>query len=300
MSAFPEFHLYDGLGLAELVRHRAVSPIELVDEAIGRIEARHAHLNLISTPMFEQARQAARQPLPQGAFSGVPFLLKDLAANWQGVPTASGNRLLANLPAQRDSELVRRYKAAGLIVLAKTNTPELGLTPYRAKTIRPQPQSVEPQAHPRRFQRRFGGGSRRAHRTHGPRRRWRWIDPHPRLLLRTVRLQANTRAHTHRPGPWRIMGRLRCRARHHPFRARQRRATRRYRWHRHRRPVLRSNTTTPVFGRSDHSAGQAAHRLLRYTPARQYGASRLSEGVGTNGEFIARTRARSPRSVAAH
>ena len=130
MSAFPDFHLYDGLGLAELVRHRAVSPIELVDEAIGRIEARHAHLNLISTPMFEQARQAARQPLPQGAFSGVPFLLKDLAANWQGVPTASGNRLLANLPAQRDSELVRRYKAAGLIVLAKTNTPEFGLTPY--------------------------------------------------------------------------------------------------------------------------------------------------------------------------
>lgn len=129
MSAFPEFHRYDGIGLAELVRRGEVQPAELVEEAISRVETHDPRLNLMTRRMFDVARSQAAAPLPQGPFAGVPFLLKDLLANWAGVPTAGGNRLLAAIAAPRDSELVLRYKAAGLIVLGKTNTPEFGLTP---------------------------------------------------------------------------------------------------------------------------------------------------------------------------
>ncbi len=68
--------------------------------------------------------------LPDGPFRGVPFLLKDLLASYTGVPMTSGSRFLRNYVPDHDSELVRRYKAAGLIVVGKTNTPEMGLMPY--------------------------------------------------------------------------------------------------------------------------------------------------------------------------
>jgi len=130
MSAFPDFHRYDAVGLAELVRRGEVQPSELVEESIARIESQQPRLNFMTRTMFDQARAAAAAPLPPGPLAGVPFLLKDLLATCAGVPTANGNRLLANLPAPHDSELVRRHKAAGLIVLGKTNTPEFGLTAY--------------------------------------------------------------------------------------------------------------------------------------------------------------------------
>lgn len=130
MARFPEYARFDGLGLAELVRKGEVSPLDLVDEAIARIEAHDGQMNAVVTRTFEQARAAARGPRPQGPFAGVPFLVKDLLATVEGVPTGSGNRLLRAIPAERDSELVRRWRAAGVAILGKTNTPEFGLTPY--------------------------------------------------------------------------------------------------------------------------------------------------------------------------
>lgn len=130
MTAFPEFHKYDGLGLAELVRAKQVTPAELVEEAISRIEAHNPNINAVVYTMYDQARAAANGGLPDGPFKGVPFLLKDLIATCAGVPTSSGSRLLRNIPMPRDSEMVRRFKAAGVIILGKTNTPEFGLLPY--------------------------------------------------------------------------------------------------------------------------------------------------------------------------
>jgi amidase len=118
------------LGLAALVRRGAVRPLDLVEEAICRLEAEQPRLNLLTRRMFDIARAAAAAPLPPGPFAGVPFLLKDLQATWAGVPTGCGNRVLSAIAAPRDSELVRRHKAAGLVVLGKTNTPEFGLAPY--------------------------------------------------------------------------------------------------------------------------------------------------------------------------
>jgi len=126
---------YDGLGLAELVRTGQVSPSELVEEAIRRIERLNPALNAVVLPMYDQARAAARGRLPDGPFTGVPFLLKDLLSLYQGVPTSCGTRLLQQVPMPHDSEMVRRYKAAGVVILGKTNTPELGLVPVTEPAI---------------------------------------------------------------------------------------------------------------------------------------------------------------------
>jgi amidase len=130
MNVFPEYDQYDGLGLAEMVRTKQVTPAELVEAAIQRLEKHNPRLNAVVYSLYDQARTAAQGRLPDGPFRGVPFLLKDLIATVAGVPTGCGNRLLKNLPATHDSELVERFKAAGVIILGKTNTPEFGLVPY--------------------------------------------------------------------------------------------------------------------------------------------------------------------------
>lgn len=130
MTTFPEYPRYDALGLAELVRTGQITPSELVEAAIERIEAHNPALNAVIVKLYEQARLAARGPVSGGPFGGVPFLVKDLLSTIEGVPTACGTKLLKNLPVPHDSELMVRWKRAGLIPLGKTNTPEFGLTPY--------------------------------------------------------------------------------------------------------------------------------------------------------------------------
>lgn len=130
MTTFPEYANYDGLGLAELVKKKEVSAAELVEAAIERIEVHNPKLNSVIYKMYDSARQSAKKPLEDGAFAGVPFLVKDLLATIAGVPTANGNRLWKDITASVDSELVKRWKKAGVLILGKTNTPEFGLTPY--------------------------------------------------------------------------------------------------------------------------------------------------------------------------
>lgn len=119
----------DATGLAELVRTREATPLELVDAAIKRIEQVNGQLNAVTTPMFDLARQAAQSTLPDGPFRGVPFFLKDLGAAFQGARMTFGSRYLKDFVPDHDSEIVTRYKRAGLIVMGKTNVPELGIQP---------------------------------------------------------------------------------------------------------------------------------------------------------------------------
>ena len=128
--AFSEYSKYDGLGLAELVRKKKVSPGELVEEAITRIETHNPKLNAVVNKLYERARTAAKGKLPEGPFKGVPFLMKDLIATLEGLPTSGGNKLWKNIPATVTSEMAKRWEATGAIVVGKTNTPEFGLTPY--------------------------------------------------------------------------------------------------------------------------------------------------------------------------
>ena len=125
-----EFLAYDALGLADLVRTRQVSARQLVDIAIARIERLNPSLNAVVHPMFDAARQAADAPRDDAPFGGVPFLIKDLLTAYAGQPLQSGSRLYRGWRPAHDSELMTRYRRAGMIVVGKTNTPELGLTPY--------------------------------------------------------------------------------------------------------------------------------------------------------------------------
>ena len=127
MENYTEF---DAMGLAELVRSGQVTPLELVETAVARIEQTNPAINAVVHKMYNQARTLAQGDLPDGPFRGVPFLLKDLLADYAGVPTTSGSRFLRNYVPTEDTELVKRMKAAGLIVLGKTNTPEMGVPPY--------------------------------------------------------------------------------------------------------------------------------------------------------------------------
>jgi amidase len=127
MSGFPEYDNYDGLGLAELVRKREVRPIELVEEAIGRIERLNPRLNAIVYKMYEQARRSAEGDLPDGPFKGVPYLIKDLGTAYKGIPLTNGCRFFKDYIPDHDAELVKRTRQTGVIFLGKTNTPEFGL-----------------------------------------------------------------------------------------------------------------------------------------------------------------------------
>ena len=122
----------DATAQAELVRSRQASPLELVDAAIERIERINPELNAVITPLFESARaQATSDHLPDGPFRGVPFVLKDLSTHSAGDPFHEG---MAFLKARAwteasDTALAARFRAAGLITVGKTNTPELGILP---------------------------------------------------------------------------------------------------------------------------------------------------------------------------
>ena len=126
MKTFSEYADYDGLGLAELVRRKEVSPRELVTAAIAAIEALNPKLNAVVATLMAEAEAAAEGPLPEGPFRGVPFLLKDLTVSCAGLPTNCGSRYFQGWTRDFDSEILIRWKRAGLIVVGKTNTPELG------------------------------------------------------------------------------------------------------------------------------------------------------------------------------
>jgi amidase len=122
--------LADAWEQAERVRRGEVTPTELVEAAIARIERLEPRLHALVTRLYDEARAAARSPaLPDGPFRGVPFLMKDLGATQAGHPYFAGNRALrdAGHRAAEDTYLGARFRRAGLITLGKTNTPEFGL-----------------------------------------------------------------------------------------------------------------------------------------------------------------------------
>jgi amidase len=119
----------DATAQAELIQKKEIAPLELVEAAIAKIERLNPELNAVVTPMFEQGRVAAAGNLPKGPFTGVPFLLKDILASYAGVPLTLGAALLRHFVPDRDSDLVTRYKKAGLVIIGKTNVPEFGILP---------------------------------------------------------------------------------------------------------------------------------------------------------------------------
>ncbi len=129
MISDTDYLAHDGLGLAALVRSGQLSASELLDTAIARIERLDPALNAVVRKRYDAARAEALQVDPQAPFAGVPFLLKDLCSTLAGEPTGSGNRVLSQVPMPQTSEMVRRFRAAGLVIAGRSNTPEFGLVP---------------------------------------------------------------------------------------------------------------------------------------------------------------------------
>jgi amidase len=125
-----DYAAHDATELAELVRTRQVRPIELVESAIARIEQVDPGINAVVHRMFDQARRTAQGALPDGPFTGVPFLVKDLLAWMEGERYTAGSRLFGEWKAPRDTEVMRRYRRSGVVSLGRTNTPEFGLVPF--------------------------------------------------------------------------------------------------------------------------------------------------------------------------
>ncbi|MDE0699875.1 MAG: amidase [Acidimicrobiaceae bacterium] len=116
----------DATDVAAAVRSGAVDAVELVEAAIGRIEERNPQINAVIATCFDDALENARNVDRDAPFAGVPFVVKDCRAQVAGVPETWGSRLMAEVVPDEDSELTKRYRAAGFVILGVTNMPEMG------------------------------------------------------------------------------------------------------------------------------------------------------------------------------
>jgi amidase len=143
----------DATAQAALVRERKVSAVELVDAAIDRMERINPVLNAVIHEWFDRARKKAADSEGSGPFGGVPFLLKDFAAELEGTPFNEGTDLSGNYVSPESQELTRRFQGAGFVICGKTNTPEFGILPTT------EPRRFGPTANPWDITRTTGGSS---------------------------------------------------------------------------------------------------------------------------------------------
>lgn len=152
-TGFAEYENYDATGLAALVRAREVTPEELLDAALARITAHEPALHALVHRFEDKARAAIADGLPDGPFTGVPFLLKNTGFEMEGTILSTGSALFKDAVSGRDGTLTARYKAAGLVILAKSNTPEFALS------FTTEPDAFGPTRNPWDLSRSPGGSS---------------------------------------------------------------------------------------------------------------------------------------------
>src|SRR4029079_8105529 len=142
VGAMPEMTWLDATAQADLVRRGEVSPKELAEAAIARIEAVNPQLDAVIRTRFDEARLEADDDLPDGAFRGVPILFKDLGCTVAGEPTAFGVGPMREVAWPVTSHLAEQFRAAGFVALGRTNVPELGTT------VTTEPRSFPPARNP--------------------------------------------------------------------------------------------------------------------------------------------------------
>jgi amidase/6-aminohexanoate-cyclic-dimer hydrolase len=125
----------DAVALAELVRRKDVTPGELLDEALRRVEALNPRLNAVTMIQEDVARRLIADGLPDGPLTGVPFLLKDLGCEAIDFPSNNGSRLFAGTRYAKDSAIYARIKAAGVVTFGRTASPEGGIGPVTEAAV---------------------------------------------------------------------------------------------------------------------------------------------------------------------
>jgi len=133
--SFAEYSKHDGIGLAQLVRRKEISAAALLEIAIARAEAVNSRINALAQKLYERARAQVNSGMPNGAFAGVPFLLKDLGIDLEGTPTTNASRFFEDNIVQRNSAVVDLYKKAGLVIFGKTNAPEFGMSGFAESAL---------------------------------------------------------------------------------------------------------------------------------------------------------------------
>lgn len=122
-----EYIRYDAMGLAELVKKKEVTPDELLDTALQIAKENDPKIGALCNVHEDAARKHIRDGLPDGVFTGVPFVLKDIKAACADIPMSMGSRFFANTATPIDNEMVKRYRASGLVIFGRSTTSELAL-----------------------------------------------------------------------------------------------------------------------------------------------------------------------------
>jgi len=126
-----EYAAHDGLGLAKLVRDGEVTARELADTALKVIDQFEGELSALVNVFREEAEALPQDAKPEGAFGGVPFIIKDCVIMMEGKPVRDGSRLCAGLTAPYDSAMMKKFRTAGVTVVGLSKAPEFG---YNANT----------------------------------------------------------------------------------------------------------------------------------------------------------------------
>jgi amidase len=143
----------DGIALSTLIAKGEISAAEVLDATIARIERLNPTLNAVVHPHFDLARAQIVRGLPAGPLSGVPMLLKNTGFEAEGMILSTGSELHRNTVSLRDSTITARYKAAGMVIVGKSNTPEFALS------FTAEPDAFGPSRNPWDTERTPGGSS---------------------------------------------------------------------------------------------------------------------------------------------
>jgi amidase len=129
MISLSDYSSYDGLGLAALVARKEVTPKELLEVALAAVAKVNPKINAVLQTLPEMAAAEIAARAPSGPFAGVPFVIKELVLHAKNVRLDSGCRLAQGMVPDADTELMARFRRAGLVLMGTTQTPELGYNP---------------------------------------------------------------------------------------------------------------------------------------------------------------------------
>ena len=154
MAIFKEYTNYDGLGIAELIRNKEISPIDPLDSAIDLIEKLNPKLNAVHRTMYHYAFESInRNKELNGTFIGVPFLMKDMDSSLANYHMMQGSKYLKNTKMPYDNHLTRQFRETGAVICGKSATPEYGLM------VTTEPTEFGPTRNPWDTNRTTGGSS---------------------------------------------------------------------------------------------------------------------------------------------